>query len=136
MVKNVDKYRLTFTELSLNPSNIRPDQFKVIQKFVLACYGEEGFETVEDARFDSLLYTVESSFRKWIPTAGAIMEQAKRAAYIAGHLWGRSDTPRPELPPLTQWGYRLTASNICILRWTFHQHTGIYKRLCETKCRV
>ena len=101
------KYRLTFTELSLNPSNIRADQLKVIQNFVLACYGEEGFQAVEDVRFDSLLYTVESSFRKWISTAGAIMEQAKRAAYIAGLLWGRADTPRPELPPLTEWGYLL-----------------------------
>ena len=57
------------------------------------------------------------------------MEQAKRAAYIAGHLWGRSDTPRPELPPLTEWGYLLTASNIFIPRWTLNEHTWIYKRL-------
>ena len=65
---------------------------------------------------------------------GAIMEQAKRAAYIAGHLWGRADDPRPELPPITEWGYLLTQSNICIPRWTLDEHTGIYKRLSETKC--
>ena len=60
--------------------NVRAEQLKVIQKFVFASYGEEDFETVEDVRFDSLLYTVENSFRKWVPTSGAIMEQAKRAA--------------------------------------------------------
>ena len=54
-----------------------------------------------------ICYKVESSIRKWIPTAGAIMKQAKRAAYIAGLLWGRADTPHPELPPLTEWGYLL-----------------------------
>ena len=134
MVKNIDRYRHTFTELSLNPSNVRAEQLKVIQKFVFASYGEEDFETVEDVRFDSLLYTVENSFRKWVPTSGAIMEQAKRAAYIAGHLWGRADDPRPELPPITEWGYLLTQSNICIPRWTLDEHTGICKRLCETKC--
>ena len=63
MVKNVDKYRLTFTELSLNPSNIRADQLKVIQNFVLTCYGEEAFQAVKDVRFHSLLHIVESSIR-------------------------------------------------------------------------
>ena len=47
LVKNVDKYRLTFTELSLNPSNIRADQLKVIQNIVLACLVKKDFKPLK-----------------------------------------------------------------------------------------
>ena len=52
------------------------------------------------------------------------MEQAKRAAYIAGHLWGRADTPRPKLPPLTEWGY--------LLRVTFVYQDGHFMNILES----
>ena len=135
MVTNADRYRATFDELSTEPAGVSSEQYAIVQKFVLAAYGEDGYDTIEDLRFDSLRYKVDPSFPKWAPSASAIMEQAKRAAYIAGHLWGRAHVPQPQLPPLTDWGYALTTNGIVIPRWTLVVSAdGMYTKLTGKKC--
>ena len=59
IVTNADRYRATFDELSTEPAGVSSEQYAIVQKFVLAAYGEDGYDTIEDLRFDSLRYKVD-----------------------------------------------------------------------------
>ena len=106
-------YRRTFIELSQRPAAITNDHLIVIKEFLMGSYGED-FETIEEMRLDYLNHKLEYNLRMWPPSSGALLEQAKRASYVAGHLWGSAHISRPELPQLTDWGFKFTANNMCI----------------------
>ena len=54
----IDIDRATFDELSTEPAGVSSEQYAIVQKFVLAAYGEDGYDTIEDLRFDSLRYFI------------------------------------------------------------------------------
>jgi len=43
------------------------------------------------------------------PTQAALEQHAKRAAFQAGHVWGRALQPMQELPSAADWGWNLSS---------------------------
>ena len=104
----------------------------------MGSYGED-FDTIEEMRLDYLNHKLDFNLRMWPPSFGALLEQAKRASYVAGHLWGSAHISRPELPQLTDWGFKFTANNMCIPAWTSNINSDIYKKIpahCSINCNI
>ena len=97
-----------------------------VKEFIIRSYGED-YNSLEEARLGTLLYSLDPSLRKWPPSTGALFEQTKRSAYVAGHLWGNSNVAKPILPSLEDWGYSFTANGICIPHWTSVCSDDAYK---------
>ena len=43
------------------------------------------------------------------PTQAALAQHVRRAAYQAGHVWGRTLDPIQELPSAAEWGWHLSS---------------------------
>ena len=125
LVRNIGFYRKAFTELSLSPMAVTSDHMIIVKEFIIGSYGDD-YDTLEDARLDTLIHSLDPSLRKWPPSSGALFEHTKRAAYIAGHLWGNANVARPDLPSLEDWGFK-TASGICIPHWSSDCNENAYK---------
>ena len=41
------------------------------------------------------------------PTQAALIEHAKRAAYVAGYVWGQALERYPVIPPAEEWGWKV-----------------------------
>ena len=52
------------------------------------------------------------------PTKDALIQQAKRAAYQGGHIWGNVFTCIPDLPCPSQWGWKKNEGEDWVPLWT------------------
>ena len=82
-----------------------------------------------------ILHKLELTTRAFPPSRGALAEQTRRAVYIAGHLWGKAYIARPNLPPLTEWGFEHASNGLCIPLWTTIVNKDAYKNIIYScKC--
>ena len=83
------------------------------------------------ARLDAISITHQQSetFRSLPPSLGALREHVKRAAFVAGHLWGRANHLCPELPDYSNWGWEFRIDGMIMPVWTIITSDDAYKNL-------
>ena len=93
-----DEASATFSNLSQRGNVVitAPD-FEVLERFVVFMYDRSSDRMkVNEARMD--LITKKQRAYELIPTQGALKEHVKRATLQAGHIWGQSLVPEPDIP--------------------------------------
>ena len=91
--------------LTIHPSEISPQCMAILQRFVILLYDSTSTKTTVNEALKQLFVHKGRQFDNIPPTESALKEHVKRTAYQAGHIWGQTLTPRPELPSPQDWGW-------------------------------
>lgn len=101
-----DEVMEAFRYLSTTPSTSAvTDAFPVLERYTVLFYDRTSpCTSVNDARKD--LFTCKGRDIDHIPPTGdALPQHAKRAAFLAGHCWGKCLEVSPQLPFQSEWGW-------------------------------
>ena len=74
------------------------------------------------------------------PTKASLVQHIMRAAYQAGHCWGQTMVPPPELPSPSQWGWNESTDGNWEVNWTTlpeatHACRELIRCGCKKGCR-
>ena len=74
------------------------------------------------------------------PTKAALVQHIMRPAYQAGHCWGQTIVPPPELPSPSQWGWNESTDGNWEVNWTTlpeatHACRELIRCGCKKGCR-
>ena len=98
-----------FCALSLPQTMLSEQQFRVLERFVVIMYSRTSpHQDVNHAR-QSMFSQGTRSIESIPPTQAALEQHVKRAAFQAGHVWGRTLDPIQELPSAADWGWHLSS---------------------------
>ena len=94
------------------------DALLVLERFVVLMYDRASqCQSINDAR--KVLFAQKGRTLENIPpTAGALLQDAKRVAYQAGHCWGQGLVYIPELPSPSEWGWTRPESDVWQPLWS------------------
>ena len=123
-----------FYDLSNSPSEVTEYQLKIISQFTLKAYKSPTIDCMTTARLDAVTHQQSETFRSLPPSLGALREHVKRAAFVAGHLWGRANDLNPELPDYSNWGWEFRIDGVMMPVWTIITSDVAYNNLQKT-CR-
>ncbi len=94
-----------FCTLSSPQSMLSEEQSKVLKRFVVIMYSRtaphQDVNTSRQPMFSQGTRSIESI----PPTQAALAQHVRRAAFQAGHVWGRSLDSIQELPSASDWGW-------------------------------
>jgi hypothetical protein len=100
-----DEVSKIFSKLSEHPSAVDDSDLKASKKFVVLMYDRSSeVTTVNEARFD-LFARKQKHYDLIPPIQAALKERAKRAAYVAGYVWGQALKQKPEMTSPSDWGW-------------------------------
>ena len=119
----------TFKDLSNSPTELSENQLQLIVSFVLKTYKSPQKKCSNTARLDSMTHHQSETFRVLPPSLGALREHAKRAAFVAGYLWGRAHHINPVLPEYSHWGWNYNSDGGLTPIWTAIVNDTAYKAL-------
>ena len=99
-----DEVTDAFADLSTGPDDIDSDTEQLLERFVILMYDKTSAATsINQLRKD--LFTKGRSIDKIPPTAGALIQHDRRAAYQGGHSWGSAAKKGQQLPDAEKWGW-------------------------------
>ena len=107
-----------------------------LERFVVLLYDRTSTqEEVNQARKE--LFTQKGRHMEGIPpTRAALLEHIKRAAFQAGHVWGQSTLPSPDLPSPSEWGWKRSTTGTWETCWTaLPQATQACRELLRCGCK-
>ena len=97
-------------ELSSIPESISEGNMLLIERFVVLLYCRTSTAmTVNEAR-QELFSKKSRTFDNIPPTQAPLFQHTKRAAYQAGHVWGRALIAKPQIPSPQEWGWKRVGS--------------------------
>ena len=100
-----DEVSKIFSKLSKHPSAVEDNDLKALEKFVVPMYDRSSeVTTVNEARLD-LFARKQRQYDQIPPTQVALKEHAKRAAYVAGYVWGQALKQKPGMTSPSDWGW-------------------------------
>ena len=108
----------------------------VLERYTVLMYHRTSTcTTVSAARKD--LFTCKGRDIESIPpTADALLQQAKRATYQAGHCWGKCLEVSPQLPHPSEWGWERGPNQSWEPLWTtIPRASQSCQELLMCKCR-
>ena len=125
----------TFLALSSRPQEVTDDNFKNLERFVIAMY-DKGCSSVHinDAR-KALFCQKGRPIERIPPTAGTLQQHIHRAAYQAGHVWYCSLSIHVELPSPLMWGWRMDSGRIEPLWTVYPEVSKACKELIRCCCK-
>ena len=113
----------------------------IIEKYTVLVYDKLSRETKVNVARRSLVARGRTIDRI-PPTKDALILHTRRAAYQAGHIWGNAIIPSPEIPQVTEWGWKLDNSRLLPV-WTLlpeaakacrHFIKCKCKEICKNRC--
>jgi hypothetical protein len=97
--------------LSNAPSQINEANVDEIERFVVLLYSRTSqLSKVNEARKQLFAYGGRQ-LDNIPPTRAALLQHVKRAAYQAGHIWGKAHIADPSLPSPSEWGWEKTTED-------------------------
>ena len=121
-----------FKELSSSPSEITSEHEVAVIKFILLLYRCAPTLSLAEARSDYLNHTHQETLRPVPPSAAALLQHIKRAAYIAGYIWGNADQAAPTLPNVRHWGWSFSSEDILTPVWTLKRSDNVFQILVKS----
>lgn len=98
-----------FRSLSSPQTLVSEEQFRVLERFVVIMYSR----TTPHQNVNMARQTIFSQGTRGIesipPTQAALEQHVKRAAFQAGHVWGRTLDLIQDLPSAAEWGWSLSS---------------------------
>ena len=136
-----DEFWPTFAFLSKQPQTISQETMDIVEKYTVLVYDKLSRETKVNVARRSLVARGRTIDRI-PPTKDALILHTRRAAYQAGHIWGNAIIPSPEIPQVTEWGWKLDNSRLLPV-WTLlpeaakacrHFIKCKCKEICKNRC--
>ena len=128
-----DSFWPVFEMLSKCPQSITESNMNTIERYAVLIYDKLCKENSVNAARRSLVARGRTVDRI-PPTQAALIEHTKRAAYQAGHIWGNTIIPSPELPETIMWGWKLDNSKL-VPDWTpLPEASKACRQLIKCKC--
>ena len=126
-----------FFRLSSPVQELKDDDFALLQWFVVFMFSRScAFKKVNEARQHLFAHR---SIECIPPSEAALLQQALRAVFQAGHIWGLGTrVPSPILPSARKWGWLGDGSdeNPYVPNWTLlPQASKVCKEYPHCKCR-
>ena len=124
-----------FISLS-NPQNALTDeQLHALERFVILMYSRTSTHSRVNAARQAL-FSQGRSIEAVPPTQAALEQHSRRAAYQAGHVWGRTPDTMQDLSSPADWGWQLSSSDKWIPTWTvLPEASNICKELIKCGCK-
>ena len=125
-----------FQKLSQCPEEIHLDDFARLQKFTVYLYDKSSpGDKVDTARM-TLFTQKNKEYNNIPPTEDALKLHALRAAFQAGHIWGRALERSVELPSPGDWGWKSGDGGMWGIMWTKKDPiTEVCKELRRCNCK-
>ena len=124
-----------FYALCSKPSDVSTIVIEALERFVVLMYDRSTeLKGVDEAR--RYLFCKKSREIENIPpTATALLEHTKRAAFQAGYIWGQCLDPKPFVPSPCDWGWQKCDQHWEIMWTTLSEASkACYELLC-CKCK-
>ena len=124
-----------FISLS-NPQNALTDeQLHALERFVILMYSRTSTHSRVNAACQAL-FSQGRSIEAVPPTQAALEQHSRRAAYQAGHVWGRTLDTMQDLPSPADWGWQLSSSDKWVPTWTvLPEASKICEELIKCGCK-
>lgn len=121
--------------LSSSPTSIHDDWMQVLERYVILLYDRtSSCLTVEEAQ--KQLFTRKSRRFDSIPlTRDALLQDVKRTAYQAGHIWGQALIASPLVPSPQLWGWITDSREWRPLWTTLPEITKSCQELVKCGCK-
>ena len=107
----------------------------IIEKYTVLVYDKLSKETKVNVARRSLVARGRTIDRI-PPTKDALILHTRRAAYQAGHIWGNAIIPAPEIPQVTEWGWKLDNSCLSPVWTLLPEAAKACRHFIKCKCRV
>ena len=124
-----------FCTLSSPQTTLSEEQFRVLERFVVIMYSRttshQDINKARQSMFSQGTRTIESI----LPTQAALEQHVKRAAFQAGHVWGRTLDPIQELPSAAQWGWHLSSEGWIPILTTLPKASKACNELIRCGCK-
>lgn len=130
-----DSFWPAFEMLSKCPQTITDTTRNTIERYTVLIYDKLCEETNVNAARRSLVARGRTVDRI-PPTQAALIEHTKRAAYQAGHIWGNTIIPSPELPDTILWGWKLENSKLVPMWTPLPEASKACRQLIKCKCSI
>ena len=98
-----DEVSNIFAKLSVYPLSIDDSDLQALERFVVLMYDRSSnINSVNEARFD-LFARKQKQYDLIPPTQAALKEHVKRAAYVAGYVWGQALKRKLDVTSPSKW---------------------------------
>lgn len=130
----------TFSELSVSPGDISETQISNVEEYTVYLYDQaSNVKEVNKARRH--LVAIGRTADRVPPTSAALLQHIKRSAYQAGHIWACSLIAEPQLPPVSEWGWKVLQDGSVEPVWTVlpkasKAYRALFKCSCKKGCSV
>lgn len=108
----------SFQLLQHGPSVFPDEIVTTLERFVILVYEKASTDMDINAARMSMYCKKNKAIENIPPTKAALVQQAKRAAYQGGHVWGNVLTCVPVFPCPSQWGWEKNEADDWVPLWT------------------
>ncbi len=124
-------------QMSHTPASVSDSDMAELERYFVLLYSRTAtWKTVNDAR-QHMFAQGNRKLNNIPPTAGALEQHVKRAAYQAGHVWGQAFIPTPILPSPENWGWTNEADGSWSPMWTsLPEASEACRELIKCRCKT
>jgi len=124
-----------FHALCSTPPDVPETVIETLERFVVLMYDcTSELQDVDAAR--RYLFSKKSREIENIPpTAAAVLQHTKRAAFQAGHIWGQCLVPKPFVPSPDDWGWEKCDGEWGVVWPTLPEAAKACYELLSCKCK-
>ncbi|MES9882295.1 MAG: hypothetical protein ABW185_15600 [Sedimenticola sp.] len=125
-----------FNYLSRTPISISENDMAELERYVVLLYSKTAtWKTVNSAR-QHMFAQGNRKLENIPPTADALEQHVKRAAYQAGHIWGQALVAAPTLQSPDDWGWRRDDGGSWSPMWTtLPEASEACRELIKCRCK-
>lgn len=108
----------SFQSLQDSPGLFPEEIVRNLERFVILVYDKNSVDVDVNVARRNLYCRKNKAIENIPPTKAALVQQAKRAAYQGGHVWGNCLICMPNLPCPSEWGWKKNEADDWVPLWT------------------
>jgi len=121
--------------LCSRPPDVQKTVLETLERFVVPTYDRTSEHQGVDAARRYLFSKKSREIENIPPTAAALLEHTKRAAFQAGHIWGQCLVPKPFVPSPSAWGWEKFDGQWGVVWTTLAEAAKACYELLSCKCK-
>jgi len=124
-----------FHALCSRPPDVPKTVIETLERFVVLMYDRASELQCVDAARRYLFSKKSREIENIPPTAAAVLQHTKRAAFQAGHIWGQFLVPKPFVPSPDDWGWEKCDGEWGVVWTTLPEAAKACYELLSCKCK-